>query len=164
MGLLAIGVEQARQAQRAQGALDREGRADPPGLRLEEPEVEGGVVGDESGALEPAGEFGEGDVGARRTTEVAAADAVDVRRPDRPEPSLPRVRAADERGVGVEDRAVGVDHDDAELEDAVPIGAQSARLDVDDGEPFAQEPGGVLSHDATSSRGAACGRSSRATG
>ena len=55
-----------------------------------------------------------------------------------------------------------VDHDDADLEHAVAVGTQSARLDVDDGEALAGEQGGRISHGGTSSRGTGPGRSSRA--
>ena len=98
---------------------------------LDELSVEVGVVGGEHAAREPRRQFGEGLMRPRRRTKCSPSDAVDVARPD----TVPPMAQPNERRPTVDDRAVGIDGDDGDLQDVVAARTQARRFDVDDGEP-----------------------------
>ena len=130
---LPIGVEPAGHAQRAQRVLETRRTGSSAGRRggpAQEAAVEVGVVGGEDGAVETVAELGEHVVERRRALERAAGDAVHVRGPD----PLQRPAQLDQRRPFVDDGAVGLDRDQADLQDAVPARGQARRLQVDDGE------------------------------
>ena len=131
VGQLAVGVEAARQLQRAEPAAERERHVRPVGGPFDERRVELGVVGDEHVAREAIAQLVEHGVDPGRATQRAAGDAV---HPARPDPA-PRPPQRHERRPRVDDGAVELDRHDPDLEDAVAARRQSGRLHVDHGEP-----------------------------
>ena len=132
-------IERPRHAQRAQCAAGRQRDPAACAARLDEGQVEAGVVGGDHRALEAGGELGDHLTLTRGVAQVVAGDAVHVARPepgDRPPPWA--YVAAPPR----HDLAVGIDDDHGDLQQAVTSRSEPRGLDVDDGELQVIEPVG----------------------
>jgi hypothetical protein len=123
-----LGVQRARQAQRAEAERIRNGDTGPPEGPREEHPVELRVVGAHDAAVEQSDQLAGDAAQPRRTAERTPRETVDVTTAE----GSPR---GPEEGVPpVDQGAVPGDADDADLQQPVAIGAQAAGLHVDHGE------------------------------
>ena len=135
MRQLTLGIERARKAQRAQRLAQAERDLRALGGTLEEGCVERGVVSDELRTLQPLGEIGEHGGGRWRVAGVAAADAVQTRGADAVPPAMAWPHQA---RPPIEHHTVGVDHHDADLQQAMPANGEPGRLDIDHGKSLGE--------------------------
>ena len=133
----AVGIEPARQPQRAELLDGRQGDPLTAGGAGDERPVERRVVGREHGALETIGELADDVPAVGCGTQRAPVDPVHGTGAD----PLPGPTQAHQRRPLVDDRAV-LDRDDRHLQDPVAAQGEAGRLDVDNREPRENELGG----------------------
>ena len=132
VGELPVGIEPARQPQRAQRLVEarRSGRAGRRRGPLEEAASKSALWAVKTAPSSALAELGE-HVASGGAPQRAAGDAV---HPAWARPAA-AARQADQRRPLVDHGAVGLDRDQADLEDPVAPRRQPGRLQVDDGEP-----------------------------
>jgi len=119
-----------------QGAQVRRRRQVPPGprvLRLEEGQIEPGVVGHDDAAGQPGVQLPDQLREPGRGAHVGGGDAVDERRAD-------RAAGIHQGRPLVNDAAPGIGTDDRDLHHAIPPGHQPRGLHVDDGKSPPSSP------------------------
>jgi len=126
---LPVGVEATGHAQRAQPRPDFEASIATRRM-IDEASIESCVVGGEHGAVEAPGQPIECLSEVRRAFQHWPGDAVDLGRTD----TLQRPSELDECAPFIDDRAIALDDDGSDLQDAMAAIGEAGGLDVDDSE------------------------------
>jgi hypothetical protein len=126
---LPVGVEPAREVERAHPRHAGKRCAAAAGGFLEESEIEGKVVSREDRTVESPSQFDDHGVDSWGAPELAMGDAVNVLGAESAEVAPPWPDVA---GPTVEDMSLRIDDDDRDLENAVSSRRETGGLDVDD--------------------------------
>jgi hypothetical protein len=136
MGQLAVGIEAARQSERAQRIADREDNAVGLAGLAQEVGIEIGVVRHEASIAQAGRELGQHLVSWGRFEHHLPTDAVDA---DGADAEPPAPAGCDEAGPPIEHTTVAIDHDQADLQHVMAAQRQPRCLYIDHGEPHLVE-------------------------